>query len=239
MAPAIILDERTIRGISSSCNPPLAPSRLPNLRGSISTAAFLLSKLGTTPPSKLAAPILPEGITSLAEIPGEWFAVHSRIDGGSRDAAVAWAFFLAGLPFYYPVSLETVEEGRGRWRQKRKKRVSLFDGYLFAVGTVATNFCRDNRDLIEGVVVDPRHGALRGELLIVQESLRKNPAMKTRDIGIPGTTVRVTRGPWAGKEGVVENYDKLKPGESKLWVPIQTMGRLVPMAIDTSDLEIC
>lgn len=205
----------------------------------MATGAFLLSKLGTTPPSKLAAPILPEGITSLAEIPGEWFAVHSRIDGGSRDAAVAWAFFLAGLPFYYPVSLQTVEEGRGRWRQKRKKRVSLFDGYLFAVGTVATNFCRENRDLIEGVIVDPRHGALRGELLIVEESLKKNPAMKTRDIAMPGTRVRITRGAYTNFEGVVEAFDKLKPGKSKVWLLVESMGRRVPLEKDTSDLEIC
>jgi transcription antitermination factor NusG len=203
------------------------------------TAAFLLSQLGSTPPSKLAAPSLPEGVASVGAIEHEWFAVHSRIDGGSRDAAVAWAFYLAGLPFYYPCSLETVEEGRGRWRQKRKKRVSLFDGYLFSAGKEADKFCRENRDLIEGVIVDPRHGQLRDELLIVEESLKKNPSLKTRDITMPGTKVRITRGPWRNKEGIVEDFEKLKPGESKVWVPIETMGRLVPMAIDTSDIEPC
>jgi hypothetical protein len=155
------------------------------------TAAFLLSQLGSTPPSKLAAPSLPEGVASVGAIEHEWFAVHSRIDGGSRDAAVAWAFYLAGLPFYYPVSLVTVEEGRGQWRQKRKKRVSLFDSYLFAAGSVAEKFCRENRELIESVIVDPHHGRLGQELLIVEESLKKNPAMKTRDMSLPGTKVLV------------------------------------------------
>lgn len=176
---------------------------------------------------------------SLRAIEHEWFAVHSRIDGGSRDAAVAWAFYLGGLPFYYPCSLELVEEGRGRWRQKRKKRVSLFDGYLFAAGKEAMKFCRENRELIEGVIVDPRHGQLREELLVVEEALRKNQSLKTRDFSMPGTKVRVTRGPWQNKEGIVEDFQKLKAGESKVWVPIETMGRLVPMAIDTSDLEPC
>jgi hypothetical protein len=214
-------------------------SRYRNSSVSHGTAAFALRQLGTTPPSKLEAPTLPEGVTSLADIIGEWFAVHSRIDGGSRDAAVAWAFYLAGLPFYYPVSVLTVEEGRGQWRQKRKKRVSLFDSYLFAAGPDAEKFSRDNRDLIESMIVDPHHGRLRQELLIVEESLKKNPAMKTRDISMPGTRVRIMRGAYTNFEGVVEEFDKLKPGKSKVWLLVESMGRMVPLEKDTSDLEIC
>lgn len=236
---AISLDNPLRVGLNYSASPhsPVSSFRR-NFGRSDRVAPNLLGLLGTTPPSKLAAPTLPEGCGSVSEIPSDWFAIHARIDGGSRDAALAWALFLGSLPFYYPVAEIAVWEGQGESRRRRKKRVSLFDGYVFGAGDDCRKFCRENPDLIESTISEPRKGQLRGELLIVEAALKADPRLKTRDVSMPGARVRVTRGPWMNKEGKVEPNREGNLGPTQVWLPLEIMGRLVPIAVDTSDLEL-
>lgn len=214
---------------------PLPPVPSTNLR-QYCTATRGYSGLGTTPPSRLPPPSLPEGIKSVAEITDGWFAVHTRIDyRGSNDAALAWALYLAGLPFYYPQVELWIKSGQANPIRRRKIR-SLFDGYLFAAGQPAERYCRENRQLVECVLQEHRAGQIARDLSFIQVAVYENPQLTTDKLDRPGTKVRVTRGPFMHFEGEVDKLE-LKRDRAIVHCFIDSMNRSVPMAFDSSDLE--
>jgi hypothetical protein len=232
-----MLDPSPAGRVGLGANPPSVPLAAPqNLTGKPYTVARGYSGLGTTPASRLTPPTLPEGVGSVAEIREPWFAVHTRIDmrGHSRDFAMAWQLRLAELPYYHPQAERIVLEGARR--EKRKKIVSLFSGYLFAAGPKAERFCFDNQELCDCILHEPREGEIASDLLLIEASLKQNPRLQTFDIDRAGIRVRVTRGPWINKEGIVDQL-KEHDGTTTVYLRVETLGRLTPLELDISDLE--
>jgi hypothetical protein len=193
--------------------------------------------LGTTPPSKLPPPSLPEGVPGVAAVPADapWFGVHTRIDlRGCRDAAAAWGLFLEGLPFYYPQAQRWIVEGSER--KRRRKTGSLFAGYLFATGEAAERWCADNPDVVECLLHEPRADQLRSDLLLIEASLAQNPEVDSGGIDRPGIRVRVTRGPFMNREGTVEKLDPKAEG-MRVHFTIEMLGRPVSLDLLYCDLE--
>ncbi len=197
-----------------------------------------MRRLGTTPPSKLPPPSLPEGISSVAGVltDAPWFGIHTRITmRGSKDAAVAWGLYLAGLPFYFPQKIRRrVERDTGR---KRKDLVSAFSGYLFAAGKLAFEWCWDNPELVECTLKEARAGTLAVDLRMVEVSIAEDPEMRSGEIDGPGILVRVISGPWEGKEGVVEKVTRSREGVTRVWFDIETLGRKVSLELPSWQLE--
>lgn len=215
--------------------PPVRSSSQPKPVWKIPPGVSAYGGIGTTPPSKLVPPSLPEGIKSVTEIKGEWFAIHSRVDlRGTRDAAVAWSLFLSGLPFFYPQEQVWITEGKARPLRRLKTR-SLFSGYLFASGRAARNFCGENSSLIDAVLNEPREGQIERDLSLIQHAIAENPQLTTDKLDRPGTRVRVKRGPFMDFEGVVD-FSLVKRDRVVVHCFITFMGRSLPKEFDVSDL---
>lgn len=238
VATEVALDApQNIRSTISQLPPHSSPGSQAKSQGPTGVAAKLYRGLGTTRPSHLTPPTLPEGVASVAGIHEPWFAIHSRVDlKGSRDFALAWELYLAGLPFYHPQAERIVLEGVKR--ERRKKIVSLFSGYVFAAGEVAEKsfWTWQEKGLADCILHEPRAGQIAADLLLIEASLKANPRLQTCEIDRKGIRVRVTRGPWINKEGVVDDL-KDHDGTTTVYLRVETLGRLTPLELDISDLE--
>lgn len=183
--------------------------------------------------TRIDAPSLPESVTSVNQIEGTWLAVACAFDlRGSRDAAVAWAAYLAELPFYYPQRTGWVVRGDKR----RRKRMSLFPGYVFMNGPNAEKWCRES-ELVIDVLHEVRQDDLRSDLALIERALQLNPGLMSTEVRSKGQRVRVTRGQFMNYEGMVEALREDRGGVVKVDVEIKFMGQTVTMEILRDDLE--
>lgn len=183
--------------------------------------------------TRIDAPSLPESVTLVNQIQGTWLAVACAFDlRGSRDAAVAWAAYLAEQPFYYPQRVGWVIQGGKR----RRKRMSLFPGYVFLAGPDADKWARES-ELILDVLYEVRQDDLRGDLAVVERALQLNPALTSTEIRNKGQKVRITRGPFMNYEGIVESLREDNGGVVKVDVELKFMGKPLTMELLRDDLE--
>jgi transcription antitermination factor NusG len=233
-----VLDLPTANALRCGGSPSPLPPVPPKPLRQFCTATRGYPGLGTTPPSRLPPPSLPEGVQSVAEIAEGWFAIHSRVDyRGSNDAALAWSLFLAGIPFYYPQVQHWVMSGISNPIRRRKNR-SLFNGYVFSAGDAAEKYCRDDkqRPLVECILHEHFVGQLAHDLSLIQVAVQEDPELTTDKLDRPGTKVRVKYGPFMNYEGEVD-FSSVKGERVIVHCHITFMNRSLPKEFDVSDLE--
>lgn len=157
-----------------------------------------------------------------------WYALRTR----SRfEFAVREGLRASGVDEFLPVhTIETREAGR-----TQLTKLPIFPGYIFA------RFVAPRESLVvlrtRGVV--EILGAAGVPIAIPDEEIANlrafagysRPVKTSR--AVPGSTVRVNRGPFAGVTGVV----KRTKGAATLTVAVPMLGRAVSVEIDAADLE--
>lgn len=185
-----------------------------------------------------AAPPMLHGADCVAQLPHEWFVVHTQ---SQREKALASELVDEDLPYYLPL-VRVVRRVRG---ERRVSELPLFSHYLFGCGKRAADYCRQSRHVLALIplhngdrpdLVAKAQRQLVNELSSLEIALFAKPDLDTSELIRAGKRVRVLWGPFEGLTGVVEDLHESK-GVVRVYVQISMMGRAVTMDIDRSDLE--
>jgi transcription antitermination factor NusG len=187
--------------------------------------------------NQIAPPML-HGADCVAQLPRQWFVVHTQ---SQREKALAAEMVDEDLPYYLPL-VRVVRRVRG---ERRVSELPLFSHYLFACGKAAQDYCRQSRHVLALLplhngdrpdLVDKAQRQLVDELSSLEIALYAKPDLEVADVPKKGQRVRVLWGPFEGMEGVTEGAHEAK-GVVRVYVQISIMGRAVTMDVDRGDLE--
>ncbi len=152
-----------------------------------------------------------EAVQSIEEVAGTWWSVYCR---SQQEKAFAARLERFGVPVYLPIT-----ERPGTHAGKRTiVREPTFRGYcFFATRADATaddmEIAREpwrpaeSRQVIELICVKDQRRFVK-ELAQVKRALEINPALGSCMYLVPGTRVRVVKGPYIGFEGILESHSK-------------------------------
>ena len=151
--------------------------------------------------------------------------VHPR-----SEKKVAAYCRISNVSFYLPLRMET------RVYQRRKVQVEkpVFPGYVFASLNVEKRETVMKSNHILRIIHPSNQRLLLHQLAQIRKALRANPTL----IAIPsiekGTTVRITRGPFMGIEGIVSS----KKGSSRVILNVNMVKQAVVIEVEHDCLEI-
>lgn len=206
------------------------------------SSCFTISRIPTFPPGKLAGlqspgvpylssehrkteppPMLTPSVACVAELPHEWSLIMAR---PRRPKALAWDLIERGLSYFLPLN------------EVDGNVVPMFDGYLFACGDAASDFCRRSQHVCK---VDPIESKAAQSRLVRELSSIELVLFRTKTIDISpvkfkGQLVRVTSGPFEGVEGRVEDF-KICGGIAKVVIGCDLLGQGATLEIEKRILE--
>ncbi len=134
-----------------------------------------------------------------------------------------------GIRYYLPL-----RRAVRRYRSGRKVRwLPLFPGYLFCCpSTWEKARLRGEQNLLNVLDVQDQEELLR-ELREVRRALSVSADLETAPYLARGKKVRVARGPFRGRTGVVEELKS----RFRVMLNVTLIGRSVPLEVDAADLE--
>lgn len=160
-----------------------------------------------------------------------WYALRHL---SNRAFAVRDALRQAGVEAFLPTyAVET------RWsdRTKRSQR-PLFPGYIFARfdAANAAEILR-TRGVYEILSVDCHPEPVPDDVIQnLQRLAARDGGKVARCPYVAGVTITVERGPFAGVCGVVTRTQGV-PGQVKLTIPVQILGRAISVELDAADVR--
>jgi transcriptional antiterminator RfaH len=116
-----------------------------------------------------------------------------------QEKAIARDLLGYEIPFYLPLVKKT-SVCRGR---KISAHIPLFSGYVFLFGSEEERVQSLTTNRISRVLTVPDPGGLRRDLRQVHRLIEANMPLTVESRLVPGTRVRVRRGPLEGLEGRV------------------------------------
>lgn len=161
-----------------------------------------------------------------------WYALRHL---SNRAFAVRDALRQAGIESFLPTyAVET------RWSDRTKRsQHPLFPGYIFARfdAANAAGILRTTRGVYEILSVDNHPEPVPDDVI---QNLQRLAALGGGKVArcpyVAGVTITVERGPFAGVCGVVTRTQGV-PGQVKLRIPVQILGRAVSVELDAADVR--
>ena len=163
---------------------------------------------------------------SIEDFVGTWWVAHTK---SRNEKALAWQMQRKGLNYFLPMNWK-VSRSKGR---TIRSLLPLFAGYLF--------FCGDENDRLAAlqtnrvaniIAVDDQRRLVR-ELAPIERILRRGEQLKPHKYLKAGQRCRVTAGPLAGAEGIVETGE-----QTRLVLQVDILGQATSVEIDMDMLEL-
>ncbi len=165
-------------------------------------------------------------LPSLRAVAKPWMVLHTK---SRQEKAVARFLSAASLRFYLPL-VDRVTIIRGR---RVVSHVPLFPSYVFLSGDLDDGYrVVSTKRVCRIIQVRDQHRFV-DELEQIRAALCCGAELYRCPFAVVGARCRVTKGPFAGIEGVVSS----KLGRNRLALQIQTLGQGVVLEIDADLLE--
>jgi len=163
---------------------------------------------------------------SIADFAGIWWVAHTK---SRNEKALAWQMLRKSVNYFLPM----------RWKVSRNKGrtvrslLPLFTGYIF--------FCGDENHRLEVLktnrvakLIEVKDQAgLLADLLPIECVLREGKSLQPHKYLKAGQRCRVTAGPLAGTEGIVETGEQMR-----LILQINMLGQATSVQIDRDMIEL-
>ena len=162
-----------------------------------------------------------------APITRQWFVLQTK---SRQEKAIAHTLAARGIEHFLPC----VPRTRRYQHRKRTVQQPLFPGYLFLLGTVEDTWLAIETRRLVGVIDVAEQTQLIDELAHLRAALRNGAPLEPCDQLTTGRRVRVTHGPFAGVEGVIESRRRA----DRLILQIHALQRATSLEIDADLLEL-
>jgi len=171
-------------------------------------------------------PILPPGVTTLAQLTGPWRVAHTK---ARCEKAFAWDLIHKNIGYFLPL-IERVYISGGR---KRKALMPLFPSYVF--------FCGSEEDRYKALVTNRLCQTLEvvdqqkfvAELLAIEKAIVSKMELDLYPQPAIGQRCRITAGALKDLEGVVVQKTK----RARLVLEVKLLGQGAVMEVDADLLE--
>ena len=167
----------------------------------------------------------PEG-AGLENAIGRWWVAHCK---PRQEKALAWDILRSGASYFLPMYDKTLASRGRRWTS----RVVLFAGYLFFCGGEAERMTVVRSDRIVRLIDVADQSRFVRELAGIERMLAAKLPIGAVSRLVRGTVCRVTAGPLAGLEGVVER----RKGRTRLVIMVDMLGQGAAVEMDADLLE--
>jgi transcriptional antiterminator RfaH len=158
--------------------------------------------------------------------PGQWWVLHTR---PRAEKALARKFLSRGLSFFLPLHGRQLRI-RGRLQSSY---LPLFPSYIFLHGDDAVRVHALETNQVAQTLPVPDQRRLRIDLERIFHLISTGAPLTPEDRLLPGTPVKVIRGPLAGVEGKVIRQGK----NLKVFVEVQFLQRGVSVEVESWMLE--
>jgi transcription antitermination factor NusG len=171
-------------------------------------------------------PMLPEWVSQLSEIPGNWWVAHTK---SRMEKAFGWELLTKKIAFFLPMRERNVVWG-GR---RRKVLTPLFPSYVFFAGSAEDRQLALRTNRLAQVIPVHQKPQFISELETIRAALGSGVALDFYPSIAVGTRCRVLRGPLQGIEGVVIRKDAV----TRLVLQISMLGQAASLEIDPENVE--
>lgn len=164
----------------------------------------------------------PKGFDS----PDPWHVLHVRPRCEKKTRHYCFRF---GIDSFLPLR----EQTKVYQRRKVTTRIPVFPGYLFATfpPELRTEVMRSN--MVAHILPAGDQRTLSDQLRQVDSALQVDPCLGASHELARGQRVRITAGPFAGIEGVVQSM----PRRTRVILNIEMIGQSIAVEVDASDIE--
>lgn len=171
-------------------------------------------------------PILAPWVDSIDQLEGRWWVAHTR----SRfEKAFAHDLLRRRIGYFLPMVLRVIVSG-GR---KRRLMMPLFPSYVFFCGAEPDRFAAMTTNRLCTTLDPPDRAQLIAELTALHMALTGEAELDPHPFAVAGRRCRVTAGPFAGIEGVVEH----RKNRTRLVLGVSMLTQGASMEIDADLLE--
>ncbi len=171
-------------------------------------------------------PMLPPGVTTLAQLPGPWRVAHTK---ARCEKVFAWDLLRQNIGYFLPM-VERVYISGGR---KRRALTPIFPSYVFFCGGEDERYkaLTTNR-LCQTLDVADQKGFI-AELLAIEKAIVNKAELDLYPQPAIGQRCRITAGALKDLEGVVVQKTK----RARLVLEVKLLGQGAVMEVDADLLE--
>lgn len=155
-----------------------------------------------------------------------WHVAHTK---ARCEKAFAWDLYRAQTAYFLPM-IQRVTFSGGR---KRHGMRPLFPGYVFFIGDDATRLRALSTNRLCQVIAVSDQATLIHELMSLQRALDGKATLDPYPFAVVGRRCRITHGPFAGVEGVIDRREDTW----RLVLRVTMLGQSVAMEVDAGELE--
>ena len=170
--------------------------------------------------------MLPPGVVSVADLPGDWWVAHTK---SQFEKAFAWQIGSVGIGYYLPMIARTTFSG-GR---NRHGMYVLFPGYVFMCGDGDVRYRALMTHKLAQVIPVVDGQKLISELTSIERVIRSGLALELYPSAVQGKRRRVMSGPLEGIHGVEMQRENV----TRLVVEVSVLGTGASVEIDPDLLE--
>jgi len=171
-------------------------------------------------------PMLPPGVSSMAELSGRWRVAHTK----SRfEKAFARDMLSRGIGYFLPL----VERVRVLGGRKRRILLPLLPSYVFFCGDEQSREIAMKTNRLCQTIEVADQDKLLSECSAIERALGDGAELDPFAGLAAGRRCRVTAGPFQGIEGVVIRRD----GQTRIVLEISTLGLGASLEIEADLLE--
>ena len=155
-----------------------------------------------------------------------WWVAHTK---SRREKALTGLLRREGIGYFLPLYEKRYRSnGRTRWSV-----IPLFSGYVFFRGARIERYKALQTGHIARVIeVDEQERLIR-ELRQIERVVLMDAAVEPFPFAKVGERVRITEGPFAGLEGVIE----MRKGSDRLILSVDAINQAVALEVDASIIE--
>jgi len=171
-------------------------------------------------------PILPQGVSSLLDLPGKWHIAHTK---ARFEKAFAWDLVAAGIGYFLPM-MPRIRFSGGR---KRTVLMPLFTSYVFFAGDSQSRVKALTTNRLCQVLPVVDQATFVAELRTIEQAINGQVPLDPYPFVAIGKRVRIAAGPLMGMEGVVVERSKM----ARVVLQVSVLGQGASVQIDADVLE--
>jgi len=163
---------------------------------------------------------------SIADLTGTWWVAHTK---SRNEKALAWQMKRKDISYFLPMT-EKVSSSKGR---KIRSLLPIFPGYVFFCGQENDRVTVLQTNRVANIIPARDQEQLVRELTPIERVLKSGEKLKPHNYIEAGQRCRVTAGPLAGTEGIVEIGN-----QTRLVLQVDMLGQATSVEIDMDMIEI-
>ena len=157
---------------------------------------------------------------------GRWYVLHTK---ARQEKALAGTLHAMSVPYFLPV----MRSQRFHGRQVRMTVAPLFPNYLFVRGDMDQVYAADRTKRVACIIPVNDQAKLDGELRQLYRAIACKAPLDPHPFLKKGIRVEVTRGPFQGMQGLIEDRTR----DHRLILQVDVLGQATSLEIDGSLLE--